>query len=164
MLFRVCASLIVFFVLSSTLYAETKAGDFKLQSLNGEISLSKYKGKVVYLDFWASWCVPCRKSFPWMNEMQKKYGKQGLQIIAVNLDTTREAADAFLKKYPAQFTIAFDPKGSTADQYEVKGMPSAYLISKSKSIADTHLSFRDKDKAKLKEKISGLLIGFEKFK
>ena len=66
--------------------AADAAPDFKLPSAKGMVELSKLKGKVVYLDFWASWCAPCRKSFPWMNDLHKKYKDQGLEVVAVNSD------------------------------------------------------------------------------
>ncbi len=71
-------------------------------------SLEKYEGKVVVLDFWASWCGPCRRSFPWLNEMHGKYEKDGLVIIGVNLDANEEDAAEFLQDYPAEFLIHFD--------------------------------------------------------
>src|SRR5579863_797355 len=68
-----------------------------------DLDLNQYHGKVVYLDFWASWCKPCRQSFPWMNRMLDMYGDKGLVIIAVNLDEDRKDADRFLKEVPAKF-------------------------------------------------------------
>jgi thiol-disulfide isomerase/thioredoxin len=85
-------------------------------------------GKLTYVDFWASWCGPCRKSFPWMNEMQRKYAAQGLAIVGVNLDQERSDADAFLQKTPAEFPIAFDPSGDAPTRYGVKGMPTSVLV------------------------------------
>ncbi|HIK70555.1 MAG TPA: TlpA family protein disulfide reductase, partial [Pseudomonadales bacterium] len=74
-----------------------KAPEFEIQDLDGGvIKLSDYNGKVVYLDFWASWCGPCKLSFPWMEQMYQKYGSQDLAIIAVNLDQDRKLADRFL--------------------------------------------------------------------
>jgi len=76
-------------------------------SASETFNLSDYQGKVVILDFWASWCVPCRRSFPWMNEMQNKYGDDGLVIVAVNLDSEVSDAEAFLERYPADFSIYY---------------------------------------------------------
>lgn len=116
------------------------APNFSLPTKDGVVSLSQYKGKVVYLDFWASWCKPCLKSFPWMNEMQDKY-KDDLVVIAVNLDNDRSEADKFLAKVDANFTVVFDPKASTAEQYQVLGMPSAYLISAGGEVLHSHVGF-----------------------
>ena len=85
--------------LSQTALAADKAPGFVLPTDAGKIDLTDLKGKVVYLDFWASWCPPCRKSFPWLNEMQRKYGEAGLVVIGVNVDRERKAADAFLEKF-----------------------------------------------------------------
>lgn len=79
----------------STAANAQQAPAFKLASDNGDISLKQYRNKIVYVDFWASWCKPCRESFSFMNEMQEKYASKGLQIIAINLDDQRSAADDF---------------------------------------------------------------------
>ena len=94
------------------------------------LDLEQYKGKVVYLDFWASWCIPCRKSFPWLNKLNTKYSQDDLVIIAVNLDKKKSLATEFLKRYPANFQIIYDPKGTLAKKYKIKGMPSSVLFGK----------------------------------
>jgi len=138
--------------------AENKAPEFQLSGLNSDsIQLSNYKGKVVYLDFWATWCVPCRKSFPWMNAMLEKYQDQGLEIIAISLDDKKKMVETFLKKYPAKFTIALDPKGESGDLYKVRVMPSSYLIDRQGNIVETHMGFRKKDKGKLEEMLQTAL-------
>jgi len=104
--------------------------------------LGELKGKVVLVDFWASWCVPCRHSFPWMNEMQKKYGAQGLQIIGVNLDDDKKAADKFLRETPASFTLKFDPVGTLARKFDVQTMPSSYLLDASGNVIAKHFGFK----------------------
>ncbi len=106
------------------------------------LNLNDYRGKVVVLDFWASWCVPCRRSFPWMNEMQEKYGDDGLVIIAVNLDNEPSDADKFLQQYPANFSIAYDHDRQLANQYSVEAMPSSYLIDRDGSVIERHLGFK----------------------
>ena len=99
----------IFFIFSFSTTAAQKAPDFSLKGDKETVTLSKYKNQVVYLDFWASWCKPCRKSFGFMNNMQERYAKKGLKIIAINLDEDRSAAASFLKNHPANFTIAYDP-------------------------------------------------------
>ena len=89
--------------------------------------LAELRGQLVYLDFWASWCGPCRQSFPWMNRMQQRYGAAGLQIVAVNVDQDRAEAEAFLRKLPAAFTVAFDGGGDTPKRWGVRAMPTSVL-------------------------------------
>jgi len=134
-----------------------QAPDFKLEGQEKTIQLSKYLGQIVYLDFWASWCQPCRKSFGWMNKMQSLYGKEGFKVIAVNLDESRTKADKFLEQIPAGFDVAFDPQGITAESYNVKAMPSSYLIDKQGQVVHTNLGFRGNDEDALEEKIRGLI-------
>lgn len=145
--------IILLVMLSFSAHAAKKAPDFSLKTTKGKISLSELKGKVVYVDFWATWCGPCRKSFPWMNEMRKKYRKQGLRIVAISLDSEKANVAKFLKKIPANFTIAYDPDGKVADKYKVEVMPSSYLIDRKGRIVETHLGFRDKDKQSLEDVI-----------
>ncbi len=110
-------------------------------------------GKLTYVDFWASWCGPCRKSFPWMNEMQRKYAGQGLAIVAVNLDQERADADTFLQKIPAEFPIAFDPSGDAPTRYGVKGMPTSVLVGADGKVLEIHAGFNERDAAALEEMI-----------
>ena len=102
--------------------------------------LASYRGNVVVLDFWASWCVPCRRSFPWMNAMQEKYRDRGLVIVGVNLDA--DDAARFLERYPAQFEITYDPDGDLARQFDVIAMPSSYVIGRNGQRIATHLGFK----------------------
>ncbi|SEO45185.1 Thiol-disulfide isomerase or thioredoxin [Duganella sp. CF517] len=133
------------------------APQFDLQGMDGAVQLAKLTGKVVYVDFWASWCGPCRQSFPWMNEMQAKYGPRGLQIVGINVDAKSEDAKTFLAATPAKFTIAFDPKGATPRQYGIKGMPSSVLIGADGKVLLEHSGFRDADRAELEAKIQSAL-------
>ena len=133
------------------------APQFDLQGMGGAVQLAKLTGKVVYVDFWASWCGPCRQSFPWMNEMQAKYGARGLQIVGVNVDAKSEDAKTFLATTPAKFTIAFDPKGATPRQYGIKGMPSSVLIGPDGKVLLEHSGFREADRAELEAKIQSAL-------
>jgi cytochrome c biogenesis protein CcmG/thiol:disulfide interchange protein DsbE len=119
--------------------------------------LGEIKGTVVWVDFWASWCAPCRRSFPWMNKMQTKYAAQGLQIIAVNVDTERAKADQFLRENAARFDVKFDPKGQLAEAYDVQAMPSSYLMDADGNVLQTHLGFRLDDTDEYESQIKAAL-------
>ena len=108
----------------------------------GEIDLAQYQGKVVMLDFWASWCVPCRRSFPWMNEMHDRYKQDGLVIIAVNLDKEAQDAAEFLAEFPANFLIEYDPDASLAMELGVEAMPSSFIYGRDGQPFDKHMGFR----------------------
>lgn len=120
-----------------------QAPQWDLPTKSGQVSLNDLRGKVVLLDFWASWCGPCRQSFPWMNAMQDKYQSQGLEVVAVNLDQDPEAAASFLSAIPATFTVAYDPDGVTPEAYGVMGMPSSYLIDREGHIHSQHIGFHN---------------------
>ena len=119
--------------------------------------LSDLKGRLVYVDFWASWCGPCRQSFPWMNDMQRKYGARGLQIVGINLDAKRREADEFLTQTPASFALAFDSKGESARRFGVKGMPSSALVGVDGNLLWVHQGFRTEDRAKLEARFAAAL-------
>jgi thiol-disulfide isomerase/thioredoxin len=146
------------FLASSGGFADIgKAPAIHLPAIEGEVDLAQLQGKVVYLDFWASWCDPCRDSFPWMAEMKEKYGSDGLEVVAVNLDKEKELADKFLSTMNVNFVVAFDASGKSAEKYKLRGMPGSYLIGRDGNIQASHLGFNDKDKAKLEAAIKVLL-------
>ena len=115
--------------------------------------LEQAKGQVVYLDFWASWCGPCRKSFPWLNAMQVKHKDKGFKVISVNVDAERAAANKFLQALPAHFAVIYDPKGKVARQFKLKGMPSSYLINKQGKVVSAHVGFIDSKKSQYEDEI-----------
>ena len=137
--------------------AQTAAPPLSLAGTDGPLTLERYRGKVVYLDFWASWCAPCQKSFPWMNRLQKEYAASGLQVLAVNLDAKREDANAFLARVPAQFALAFDATGASARAYTIKGMPSSVLIGRDGRLLWRHTGFNEADKAEIEAQIKAAL-------
>lgn len=114
-------------------------------------------GKVVLVDFWASWCAPCLHSFPWMNELQQKHAGDGLVIVAVNVDQDRALADAFLKKLPAEFRVEYDPAGTLAQQFGVENMPTSFLIDRAGRIRVRHAGFREKQREEREQEIESLL-------
>ena len=104
--------------------------------------LGEVTGKVVWVDFWASWCVPCRRSFPWMNRMREEYESAGLQIIGVNVDKERELAAGFLAETPASFDLVYDPEGRLAERFGVQAMPSSFLLDADGNVIEEHYGFR----------------------
>ena len=108
-------------------------------------NLQQYKGQVLYVDFWASWCGPCAQSFPFLNEMHQQLKDQGLQIVGINLDENTEDAKAFLAKIPASFTVVADVSKQCATDFDVKAMPSSYLIDRKGIVHHVHLGFRTGD-------------------
>jgi cytochrome c biogenesis protein CcmG, thiol:disulfide interchange protein DsbE len=122
-----------------------------------DLDLSAYRGKVVYLDFWASWCGPCKQSFPWMQTMKDTYGRQGLTVIAVNLDMDRADADKFLGRFRPTFEVRFDPKGKLAAFYKVQAMPSSVLIDRHGVARFTHEGYRPVDGAAYEAQVLELL-------
>jgi cytochrome c biogenesis protein CcmG, thiol:disulfide interchange protein DsbE len=130
-----------------------KAPDFDLAAQIGKLKLSDLKGQYVYLDFWASWCGPCKQSFPWMNSLQDKFSSKGLKVVGISVDKKIDEAKQFLKDVPASFAIAFDDAGVTPKAYGVKGMPTSLLIGPDGTVLFVHQSFKDSDKAEIENKI-----------
>lgn len=129
----------------------------QLPGLAGPVDSLTLKGKVVVLDFWASWCAPCKRSFPWWNEMQAKYGARGLQVVGVNVDRKRSDADAFLAAAAPRFAIAFDGAGDTPKRYAVKGMPTTVIVGADGSVLGRHEGFKDDDRSALEAAIVAAL-------
>jgi len=117
-----------------------------------------WKGKVVLVDFWASWCGPCKASFPVMEELFKQYGKDGLLIIAVNLDDKREKMDAFLKDHPVSFLTVRDAAKKLVGAVNIKSMPSSFVLDRDGRIVAVHNGFRgDETKKEYVQQLEALL-------
>lgn len=156
--FALWALLLVTAPATQALEGNTLAPAFELQDGRGNaVQLKNFSGKVVYLDFWASWCGPCQKSFPWMNALQEKFSDKDFQVVTINVDEARKDADRFLAAHPAKFTVLFDPKGQVPIQYGVKGMPTSLLIGRDGKVIYTHMGFADGSKEMLESKIRAAL-------
>ncbi|HRD85461.1 MAG TPA: TlpA disulfide reductase family protein [Rubrivivax sp.] len=133
------------------------APDIALPGSTVAARLSDLRGRLVYVDFWASWCGPCRQSFPWMNEMHRKYAARGLVVLGINVDARRADADAFLARTPAEFPLAFDASGDAPRAFQVKGMPSSVLVDAQGRVRFSHRGFRLEDRAELESRIVAAL-------
>ncbi len=135
------------------------APSFTLPSLlqDQPTGLTQFGGKVVYVDFWASWCAPCRTSFPLLNQLQQKLKDQGFEVVAINLDENKANAEKFLKDFPVGFTLLRDSKGEWADQYAVEAMPTSFIVDRQGVIQNIHHGFSRDDINELEQKIVQLL-------
>jgi thiol-disulfide isomerase/thioredoxin len=160
------SSLALLFCIGAQLHAaECRALDpaaavhaFRLPArAGGELTLEKFKGKVVYLDFWASWCGVCENTLPWMKFMQEKFQSKGFEVVAVNVDTDREDAEKLLRALEPNFQVLFDPRGDTPAAFDIQAMPSSFLINREGKIVSAHVGFRSEDAKKIEGEILQLL-------
>ena len=123
----------------------------------GTVTDSTYLGRVTYLDFWASWCGPCRLSLPALNRLSKEFDDADFGVVAISVDYVDEDALDFLKRYPVDYPVAIDKTGNSGRDFAVAGMPSGYLIGRDGLIREVHVGFRKGDEAILKDKIQELI-------
>ncbi len=140
----------------------SRAPSFDVPGTVKPVRFADFKGRVVYLDFWASWCAPCKQSFPFMNEMQAKYGPRGFSVIGVTVDQKREDADKFLVSTPANFLVAYDTTGKVAEAYQPKGMPTSFLIGADGKVRAVHVGFKDSNREALEREIEAALAAARK--
>lgn len=127
------------------------------QTGSQKIDISTYQGKVLLIDFWATWCPPCKSSMPFLNKLRNQHQKNGFEILAINLDENSEDAKSFLTQNPVDYPMAFDPEGDCPQKFAVKAMPSSYLIDKTGKIRLVHLGFRDEDQKLIEDRVTTLL-------
>lgn len=154
-------TLLVALLVGSTA-AALKAGDIpppiNMPDQHGKkVVLAELKGKVVLVDFWASWCGPCKQEMPVLEGLHKKYADQGLVIVGINIDNNPKKMNSFLKGTPVSFRIVHDPKITIAQRYEPSTMPSSYFIGRGGKLRYIHEGFRKKDAAEIEERVKGLL-------
>jgi peroxiredoxin len=131
---------------------------FALPSRDGTtVDSAELHGKVVLVDFWASWCAPCRQSFPALDDLSKRLGPEGFAVIGINLDEERADADRFLSERPVSFAIVFDPEATTPEAYGLKAMPSSFVIGRDGVVRSVHSGFRKGDAEKLEAEVRALL-------
>jgi thiol-disulfide isomerase/thioredoxin len=126
---------------------------------NGEGTLSNtsFLGRVTYLDFWASWCGPCRLSLPALNRLNADFSPDEFAVVAISVDYVDEDALDFLSRYPVDYPVAIDKTGDSGRAFAVSGMPSGYLIGRDGLIREVHVGFRKGDEEALRARIAALI-------
>jgi len=135
------------------------AFDAPLLDGEGTVSLAQHRGKIVYLDFWASWCAPCVVSLPLLEQLRAEFPPDRFQIVAVNLDRDSSKARRFLKKRKIGYPSAADPEGEIPGRFDVQTMPTSYLIDGQGIVRHVHAGFRKGDLPQLRERIRSMLAG-----
>ena len=114
-------------------------------------------GKVTYVDFWASWCGPCEQSMPFLEEINTQLKAKNFEVIAINLDESKDDAKSFLDKHKVNFTVAVNPNGECPAAFGVVAMPSSYLVDRKGKIRRINLGFHAEEKAVIRAEVEKLL-------
>ncbi len=134
------------------------APELNLQTEAGKtLALGDLRGKVVLVDFWASWCGPCQSAFPALDDMYRSLHERGLEVVAVNLDEKRADADRFLADHPHEMAVVFDPKGKSAEAFGVDGMPTSFVIGRDGRVRFVHVGYTAKTLESYQREIEPLL-------
>lgn len=159
---RVGTLLVMFWLMTTSVHGlepGENAPEFTLPDIDfkNPVVFSAYKGKIVYLDFWASWCRPCLDSLPWLSEIHVEFKAQGFTVLAINID--EEVADGrkFLDRHPVAYVVASDQRGEVSRQYGINIMPTSFLIDRNNKVRLIHEGFKLKDKTMLRNQIVRLL-------
>lgn len=143
---RLVLSLVISLFATTSLNASEMTGespDFTLASRDGaNIKLSELRGEVVMLNWWASWCGPCRQEMPLLEDLQNKYRDYGFTLLGINVDEDTEQAERLLEQIPVTFSILFDPESSTSELYGIDAMPSTILIDRSGNMRFLHRGYK----------------------
>lgn len=135
-----------------------RAPEIGVNDLNGRpVTIASLRGKVVIVDFWASWCAPCRQEFPVLERLYRQYGSQGLAVVGVSVDNEASNVRAFLRRNTASFLIAHDPRKVAAARYGGTAMPSSYIIDRRGIVRHYHAGFRSGDAAGIEREVQALL-------
>lgn len=147
--------ILVFMLLVSSL---AFAGDEAQPSATAaSLDLNAHAGQVVYVDFWASWCPPCRASFPWMQSLQDRFAERGLVVITVNVDKERKAAEKFLATMKTTLPIVWDAEGELAKKYELQAMPTSFIYDRQGKLVSSHVGFDPDKKMDVENELINLL-------
>ena len=137
---------------------DESAPDFVLKSHTGSnLRLSELRGQVVMINFWASWCGPCRQEMPLLESLHKRYQKLGFTLLGVNVEEDTRAAKAFLKDTPVSFPILYDTENNVSRMYKVAGMPSTVVLDRDGKLRFRHTGYVPGDEAEYSKVIRALM-------
>jgi cytochrome c biogenesis protein CcmG/thiol:disulfide interchange protein DsbE len=163
MIFRLASSVVILLGLA-TMGGDACAADSKrvpnveMQTAEGKtVRVGDFRGRVLLIDFWASWCKPCAASFPALDSLYRELHQHGLEVLAVNLDERHEDADAFLSSHPHAMPIVFDPIAVAFQAFAISGIPSSVIIDRAGTRPFTHAGYSDKIIKKDRHEINTLL-------
>ncbi len=142
-------------------WLQKSAPDFSLPTLSGQnVTLQSQKGKVLFVHFWASWCMPCKEEFPKLNELAAAYPPERFGVLAITVDKAQSNIDRFLKKYvttPLRVEVLRDPEGRVAEAYQNRAMPITFVIDRKGTIRFMHMGFQKGDEALWRDEVDQLL-------
>jgi thiol-disulfide isomerase/thioredoxin len=142
----------------ATAPAPAPAPDFSLRARDGgEVRLSSLQGQVVMINFWATWCGPCRQEMPLLEQLQAKYGPLGFTLLGVNVEPDSAAATAWLKGVPVSFPILFDTRNAVAESFGVQGMPSSVFVDRAGRVRHVHRGYKPGDESQYADLIRSLV-------
>jgi cytochrome c biogenesis protein CcmG/thiol:disulfide interchange protein DsbE len=121
------------------------------------LSLANLRGKVVLVDFWASWCGPCQTEFPALDAMYRSLHDRGVEVVAVNLDEKHADAERFLADHPHEMPVVFDPTGKSAETFGVEGMPTSFVIGRDGRVRFVHVGYTSRTLQSYQREIEQLL-------
>ena len=134
------------------------AADFTLKSYSGKnIKLSEYRGQVVLMNFWASWCGPCRQEMPLLNDLHKKYKKLGFTVMGVNVEEDSSKARKIVKDIKIKFPVLFDTQNKVSELYQVSAMPSSVIIDRDGNVRYLHKGYKPGDMSAYKKWVKKLI-------
>lgn len=155
---RLLATLLVTTLLCTPALAADPAPSFRLQSMAGnEVSLADYRGQVVMINFWATWCAPCRQEMPLLEQMHKKYKPLGFTLLGVNVEPDSTLAADWLKATPVTFPILFDTQSEVSKLYDVSGMPSTVIVDRKGNLRWLHRGYKPGDENKYLDQVRALV-------
>jgi len=135
-----------------------QAPNFTLKSLGGKnLKLSEMAGNVVLINFWASWCGPCREEMPLLNDLHKKYEPLGFTVLGVNVEEDAKNARGFLKNFPVDFPIVLDNKNKVSKKYNVIAMPTTVVVDRDGNMRFLHKGYKPGDEEKYRKMVKKLV-------